>query len=106
MFSMLRMLRMVGAGSLLCLLPQVCFAHFLWLSAGSQSADGKVHLYFSESPEPDDPALLDRLGEVSAWQWTEGKFSPIPLKKGEDSLTTETASGAKEGVFGLRHTYG
>ena len=42
------------------------FAHFMWLTLDTDNQDQPTaHVYFSESPEPDDPALLKRLGAVT-----------------------------------------
>ncbi|QEH37367.1 N-acetylneuraminate epimerase [Aquisphaera giovannonii] len=38
--------------------PAVAHAHFLWLKAGHEGGKPAVRAFLSETPEPDDPALL------------------------------------------------
>lgn len=89
----------------LLLAPSGARAHFPWIVAGTQSPDGKVHIYFSEAAEPDNPALLDRLAKVKLMQATAGEIVELPLSKGSDSLEAAPAgSGPK--TFFLKHVYG
>lgn len=48
------------ATCLMCAFSSTCQAHFLWVVDANQSADGKVHVYFSEEAAPDNPALLEK----------------------------------------------
>jgi len=82
------------------------FAHFIWITAGPQSSDGKVHVYFSDAASPDDPDLLDKIADVTVWQCNQdGK--PVALKtiKGSDSLIGEKQDG-NGSVFVLTRDYG
>ena len=96
----------------LCLLmfvsamPTTGSAHFLWIASGSQAADGKVHVYFSESASPDDPDLLDRVVKLRLWQFSNsGTATPLTTAKDADSLVATPAAGDNS-VFGLSHDYG
>jgi N-acetylneuraminic acid mutarotase len=95
------------AGNLLLGLASFADAHFLWLVA-KPAADGQpaeAHLYFSESPEPDDPELLKRLGDISIVSIdAAGQAKTIGLTLGEDSLTAPLADA--ETLLVMQHTYG
>lgn len=81
-------------------------AHFMWLTVETPSSDKPTaHVYFSESPEPDDPALLKRLGDVSVKTLSsDGKVSKTELKLGEESLTATLPES--DALHVLSHTYG
>src|SRR5690606_35762920 len=86
-------------------------AHFLWLlsKAAGEKNPASVHLYFSESAEPDDPALLGRLGKVSAWRISgeDKQVEELPLSVGEESLTAALKdSRSAESIFIVNHAYG
>lgn len=93
-------------------LPQICFAHFLWIVPETAQpvagkAPTKVHLYFSENASPDNPDLLKKVKEPKLWWKTpKGTLETIVLKKGEDSLEGKLPAGTASGTFGLSHTYG
>ncbi len=89
----------------LLLAPQGAQAHFLWIVAGGQSPDGKVHVYFSESAEPDEPELLNRVAKAKLQQATPGDTVELPLVRGEESLVG-SPSGAGPQAFFISHTYG
>ena len=86
-------------------LPQLAQAHFLWIVAGSQAPDGKIHLYFGESAIPDDPELLRNVAATKLIEWQSGISHELPLTKGEDSLVaTPTAKGPAQ--YTTSFTYG
>ncbi len=81
-------------------------AHFLWIAPDSSPKDGRVHVYFSESPEPDDPELLGKLKGLKLQQVSAGeKPQTLDLTRGDDSLLA-TPVGAGAQSFSLDHTYG
>ncbi|WP_165228036.1 kelch repeat-containing protein [Aquisphaera insulae] len=49
---------LAGIVGLALLAPSPAQAHFLWLKAGQQGARPEVRAFLSETPEPDDAALL------------------------------------------------
>jgi hypothetical protein len=105
---MRRVHAIVVAGTLISMLwSRAAQAHFLWLESGKPGTDTPaVRLYFSERAEPDDPALLDRLGEVKAFfRSTDGKFRVLPLRRSEGALVGD-GIGNEPVVIGLSHTYG
>jgi N-acetylneuraminic acid mutarotase len=86
-------------------------AHFLWIAPDASpkpdsSKVGRVHVYFSEKPEADDPELLGRLKGLKVQQVSAGqKPQTLELKTGEDSLIA-TPAGAAAQSYSLDHTYG
>src|SRR5580700_9431779 len=81
-------------------------AHFLWIAPDSSPKDGRVHVYFSESPEPDDPELLGKLKGLKVQQVSAGeKPQTLNLTRGDDSLLA-TPVGPLAQSFSLDHTYG
>lgn len=87
---------------------QAAQAHFLWLvTKSAEPSAAALHLYFSESAEPDDPALLERLGKVEAWRIAAGQHAVrLPLAAGEESLTTALSARDEPAVYLVNHTYG
>lgn len=84
--------------------PAVSQAHFLWLLNDTQSGPGKVQVYFSESAEPDDPGLLDKVAKAEVWTLDGlGQPKALSLQKSTDSLAAELPQPA---TTILRHTYG
>jgi hypothetical protein len=82
-------------------------AHFLWIAPDSSPRESQVHVYFSESPEPDDPSLLSRLdGLVLREVSTDGKTHDLHTVVGKDSLVAIPAASAPAHSFSLDHTYG
>lgn len=82
-------------------------AHFLWLIAkpAAEGQPAQAHLYFSEAPEPDDPELLKRLGDISIVAIdSTGRSKSIGLELGEDSLTAPLADD--ETLLLMKHKYG
>lgn len=82
-------------------------AHFLWLVVKpvADRDTAAAHVYFSESPEPDDLALLERLGKVSIRELApRSEPETIELKLGENSLTAPVKNS--NSLYLLKHTYG
>jgi uncharacterized GH25 family protein len=87
-------------------LPAACSAHYLWIAAGSQTSDGKVHVYFSERVEPDDPDLLDKVTALKLWQISkEGSANELKTRKGTESLVADPVP-IEGATFVLNHDYG
>ncbi|MBX3448593.1 MAG: hypothetical protein KF777_03485 [Planctomycetaceae bacterium] len=73
----------------------VAQAHFVFLVAGPSSPDGKVHVYFSEEAEPDNPELLKRLNGIKVYEVRNGEAQEVALALDKDSLAaTPAASGS------------
>jgi len=93
--------------ALLHALPTVSRAHFLWLLTEPGENSGRVHVYFGEAAEPDDPDLLDRVTKAQVWSvGRRGEPQLLSLEKGDDSLTTELAGSASQNTLILKHSYG
>ena len=81
--------------------------HFLWIATDSSPKDGRVHVYFSESPQPDDPELLGKLKGLTLRQISaDQKSQTLDLKRGDDSLVASPARRVPAQSFSLDHTYG
>lgn len=102
---MLRTWSLWSAVGALLLLPQIAQAHFIWVVAGSQSPDGKVHVYFSEEAEPDNPKLLERIASAKLQQSFAGETVVLPLSTGTDSLVA-TPTGNGPHAYTISHKYG
>lgn len=90
---------------LLCV-PTGAFAHFLWLIP---SKDGKkLHLYFSEAAEADDPDLLKYAKGVAVRQITpQGTIKKLTLQLGKESYFANLNSKTDDkSVFVLHHELG
>lgn len=94
----------LGGALLLMCMATPGEAHFLWIVAGAQSPDQKVHVYFSESAAPDDPALLDRVAGLTVQQVSKGEMRTLTLVKGDDSW--ETTAADQPVLYQLQHIYG
>ena len=80
-------------------------SHFLWLVPQDESGS-RVHLYFSESPQPDNPKLLQKLSGIKVEAFRGDKeFSPETLQFTEDKNTL-AASSPRSSAWRLDHTYG
>lgn len=93
--------------TMLLFFPAVSQAHFLWLLTDTADSPEKVHVYFGESAEPDDPDLLDRVTEARAW--SVGRHSEpqrLELKKIEESLEATLSDKSRQTPLILNHTYG
>ncbi len=85
------------------LLPTQAQAHFPWLVLNR--AEGRVDVYFAESADPDDPALLDRLGELTIrHRAVDGKTAKQKAVRQDDWLGLPAKSF--DGTYALAHEYG
>ena len=83
-------------------------AHFLWIAPDASAKEKRVHVYFSERPEADDPDLLSRLKGVKLDEnFADGSKQAVEPTRGSDSLEA-TPAAAKSAVasYSLNHTYG
>jgi N-acetylneuraminic acid mutarotase len=80
-------------------------AHFLWLVPLDESGS-RVTLYFSEGPEPDDPALLKRVANLTTTPFKSKKpDSPVAFSWNDDqSRLIAHKKGAS--AWTLTHTFG
>jgi hypothetical protein len=72
--------------ALLCLAAAAAPAHghFIWIVPGE---GGTVRLVFSDSPKPDDPALLAKIAHAQLMvRGTDGTLAPPQLKQAKDAL--------------------
>ena len=84
--------------------PQESHAHFLWLLTTPAGEPTGVQVFFGESAEPDDPALLARVTKAQVWLVGErGKATPLELQHADDSLSAKLPAA---GTVILNHTYG
>jgi N-acetylneuraminic acid mutarotase len=82
-------------------------AHFLWIAPDSSAKEKRVHVYFSETPEPDDPALLSRLRGLKVEQISaSGKSQELQVKPADDSLVATPVGKDSPQAYGLNYTYG
>ena len=82
-------------------------AHFLWIAPDSSPKEKRVHVYFSETPEPDDPALLSRLRGLKVEQISAGgKSQELEVKHADDSLVAAPVGKESPQAYGLTYTYG
>ncbi len=91
--------------ALLLVLPAPARAHFLWLV---QSNDNTVALYFSETAEPGDPDLLERIKNPIAWRMspTNATQKLTLQRQGDVASAAFSSKRAEDSVFVLRHDYG
>lgn len=88
-------------------MPSTSWGHFIWITAGSQTKDGKVHIYFAEDASPDDPALLKKITQAQLRQLAaDGKSEVLKTSIDADSLVAEPNAASGESVFALSHEYG
>jgi N-acetylneuraminic acid mutarotase len=82
-------------------------AHFLWIAPDSSPTEKRVHVYFSETPEPDNPALLSRLRGLKVEQISaSGKSQELEIKHADDSLIAAPVGNESPQAYGLTYTYG
>ncbi|MGE0756626.1 MAG: hypothetical protein AB7F89_15185 [Pirellulaceae bacterium] len=91
----------------LCLTQSVS-AHFLWVVTTSEAGKSKVRVFFGESPEPDDPALLDRFQDlgVTVLSGMRNDAKSLVLEKHGDALEAGLTAGTQASAVFLRHEYG
>jgi uncharacterized GH25 family protein len=103
-------LKIWAIAAAICLtLSNSVFAHFLWIvrAADSQANADRVHVYFSELAEPDDPDLLERFKEVTVWQVERDKAPrKFTVAKEDDSLTAVNEKPALDSLLVLHYDYG
>ncbi len=102
---MQRFWQVLVVGAVMLAVPQWAQAHFLFIVAGSQSPDGKAHIYFSELAEPDSPQLLKRVEKVVLYQAEGDQVVALPVSLGSESLMA-TPSGTGPKAFFLSHNLG
>lgn len=101
------MKRMVWTLMLCLAWPLTGQAHFLWLRPDAKGTDAKVHVYFGEAAEPDDPALLDRVIKAEVWSLGgRGGAQALTLTKTGDDLAAPLSGAAASSTLILRHQYG
>lgn len=83
-------------------------AHFLWIVAQGADGPSRVHVYFGETAEPDDPDLLDFVADARVRQRTrDGKLFRLLASKGDDSLTaTPVKEADATSAFLVDYTHG
>jgi Domain of unknown function (DUF4198)/Kelch motif len=82
-------------------------AHFLWIAPDPSPRESQVHVYFSESPEADDPSLLSRLDKLTLREISnDGKTHELHPVLGKESLVAIPTASAPAESFSLNHTYG
>ncbi|MEZ6110734.1 MAG: kelch repeat-containing protein [Pirellulaceae bacterium] len=89
--------------------PTVARAHFLWIvRTVEKNKDERLQVYFSESPEPDDPDLLERVKDAQVWRLdASGAGTPLELSLAGESLFSDLGDRAGEqAVFALSRDYG
>ncbi len=104
---MLRLRFVLPALATALMWSQSASAHFLWLLTNASSPEGKVQVFFSEGPEADDPALLEKVAKAEVWTvGGRGEPKSVPVKIGKDALEGELAGPARSATVILRHNYG
>jgi hypothetical protein len=94
------------AAACVAALPAAASAHFPFLVVKRDGGTEHLHVYFSDSAEPDDPDLLDRLSGADVWRVRgDGSDEPLTLSKGSDSLTTDVPA-AGPAAYGFHKDYG
>jgi N-acetylneuraminic acid mutarotase len=82
-------------------------AHFLWIAPDPSPQESQVHVYFSETPQADDPSLLVRLQGLALVETTrDGKTHDLRPVTGKDSLVAIPAASGPAQSYSLNHTYG
>jgi Domain of unknown function (DUF4198)/Kelch motif len=82
-------------------------AHFLWIAPDPSPHESQVHVYFSETPEADDPSLLSRLDGLKLREISiDGKSHDLKTVIGKQSIVAIPVASAPPQSFSLNHTYG
>lgn len=88
------------------LAPLGAKAHFPFLHYVSEGGPAKLHVYFGETAEPDDPSLLDRIADSKVSQTSQDSAEqPLQLRKGESSLIADPKDTGPA-LFSLTKDYG
>jgi len=80
-------------------------AHFLWLVPQDESGS-RVHLYFSEGPQPDNPKLLQKLSGVKVEAFRGDKEFNVEALQFSTDKSTLAAYSSHSSAWRLEHTYG
>lgn len=80
-------------------------AHFLWLVPMDESGE-RVTLYFSEGPEPDNPALLERVVSASVVPYRTAKPEKTMGFTMEEDKTKLVAKHTGASAWTMTHTFG
>lgn len=81
------------------------FAHFLWIV----NDNGAIQVYFSETCEPGDAELLEKVTGAKVWAISKSMRAEQPVKDVSIALADSHLSGKLPeniGVVGLSHDYG
>lgn len=81
------------------------FAHFIWIV----NDNGTIQVYFSESCEPGDAALLEKVTGAKVWALSKNMRAEQPMKDVSLALADNQLSGKSPenvGIVGLAHDYG
>lgn len=81
------------------------FAHFIWLV----NDNGVIQVYFSESCEPGDAALLEKVTAAKVWALSKNTRAEQPMKDVAITLASGQLSAKSPenvGIVGLSHDYG
>ncbi len=73
-------------------------AHFVWLKVVGEGPAAKVEVYFSETPDPDQPELIEKIAHTQAWARTAkgGVAQALALKPVRDELTGKLVGAAPD----------
>ena len=80
-------------------------AHVLWLVPQEESGS-KVHLYFSENPQPDNPQLLKKLDGVKVEAYRGDKELETESFSFNQDKSTLVATSKGASAWHLKYTYG
>ena len=90
-----RLFNLAIAGTLVAGFASLAQAHFMWLVP--QPDGTTMEVYFGESADPDDPALLKYLEGMQAWSLEAGgKPSPLEVVRTEENLIAKLPAGLAE----------
>src|SRR5260370_15524922 len=95
------MMRLCSA--LLCLAAAAApaRAHFIWILPGEGNA---VRIVFSDTPKPDDPALLKKIAHTQLTvRGTDGKEVTLEAKMAKDALEAPAPGAGLREVAALCH---
>lgn len=82
-------------------------AHFLWIVPDRAANEKRVHVYFSETAEPDDPALLSHLAGLKLRQVSsDGDVRVLEPTRDKESLAASPIGVGPDLCDSLSYTYG